>query len=228
MKQCLLKNWARLTAVVIPLCLLSMSLALAAQPLSAQLLTSAVTDPIGDASAVTPAVAPLGYQDIVNASVTLKDGRFVFVMDVASAIPSSPPLPHGVNLLEWSFRLRTDLSTCAFGFPFPPARSTASPELTHCSQYMVFVVWDGTGYVGMLVDRTRTVTGDVVVMPISFSIDFDRGEITASVESSKINAPESFRWISRTQTWFGQLGTIGYLVVDAAPAEGTFATWPNN
>ncbi len=189
--------------------------------------TSCVTDPVGDASAATPASGPLEYQDIVEACVTLKDGRFIFVMDVAAPLPNSPELPFGAKLLEWSFRLRTDLTTCASGFPYPPGKSTTSPELTHCAQYHVFILWDGTGFTGMFIDRTATSTGgEVVITPVSFNIK--GAEIIASVDAVLVGNAQSFRWISRTETWFSELGTLGYLVIDAAPEEGTSANWPNN
>jgi len=189
--------------------------------------TSVVLDAPHDIGAVSVPSGILAYQDIVKASVGFETGRFVFVMDVSDAIPNSAARPPGAKLLEWSFRLRTDLTTCASGFPYPPGASTTSPEITHCSQYMVFIVSDGTGFTGMLIDRTPSLTGgDAVVTPISFNIN--GAEIVASVDAALVGHPQSFRWISRTETWFSRLGTLGYAVIDAAPDEGTFALWPND
>jgi hypothetical protein len=194
-------------------------------PSAAAGLTSVMDDAIGDAVVTVNGTAVAAYQDIVQASVALSDGQFVLTMDVAAPIPDRPELPNGGRLLEWSFRLRTDLETCASGYPYPPAATLTSPEVTHCAQFMIFVVSDGTGFTGMLIDRTPSLAGEpAVVTPISFSVIGT--EITASIEAGLVGNPQAFRWISRTETWFGKLGSMGYAVVDAAPDEGLFAVWP--
>jgi hypothetical protein len=195
----------------------------AARPAAAQLVSGA-DDPAGDVSTTLNGTAVAAYQDIVEASIKLIDGRFVFAMEVAARIPARPELPNGANLLEWAFRLRTDLSTCASGYPYPPAATLTSPEVTHCAQFMVFIVSDGTRFEGMLIDRRPSVAGEpAVVTPIPFSISGTR--ITASIDAALVGNPQTFRWTSRTETWFSNLGSMGYAVIDAAPDEGLFETW---
>src|SRR5438105_388830 len=104
---------------------------------------SVIYDPIGDAAVTGQGTAVADYQDIVEVSVTLIDGRFMLVMNVAGPVPSRPPLPHGAKLIEWSFRLNTDLSTCPSGFPYVNGATLTSPEATHCAEYVVFIVSDG-------------------------------------------------------------------------------------
>ncbi len=194
---------------------------------SAASSTSTVTDPVGDTSISGQGTAVFPYQDIVRTSISSRDGTLIFVMELAAAIPRSPELPNGAKLLEWRFGLRTDMTTCASGFPYPPGASTTSPELTHCAQYMVFIVWDGKQFTGTLIDRTPSLTrGNAVVHPIAFQIT--GAEIVASVDSAMIGSPQHFTWITRTETWFSDLGSMGFVVIDAAPDEGTSASWPGN
>lgn len=189
--------------------------------------TSVVYDVSGDAAVTGQGTAVAPYQDITAVSVTSIDGKFVFVMDLAAALPSRPPMPHGAKLIEWSFRLNTDLGTCPSGYPYANGATLASPEATHCAEYLVFIVSDGSGFTGMLIDRTPALTGgNAVVTPIPFSIV--GAEITAWVNAAAVKNPASFRWTTRTETWFSELGSMGYVIVDAAPDEGFFATWPSH
>jgi hypothetical protein len=192
----------------------------AARPAAAQLI-SGVADPAGDVSTTVNGSRVEAYQDIVEASIELIDGQFVFAMEVAAPIPARPALPNGAKLLEWSFRLRTDLSTCASGYPYPPAATLTSPEVTHCAQFMIFVVSDGTGFLGMLIDRRSSDTA-VTTIPVTVR----ERNISASIDAALIGNPHGFRWTSRTETWFSNLGAMGYAVIDAAPDEGLFAIWP--
>src|SRR5206468_10521017 len=59
----------------------------ASRPAAAQLI-SVVDDPPGDAIITGSGTAVAAYQDIVDASIELKDGRFVFAMEVAAPIRS--------------------------------------------------------------------------------------------------------------------------------------------
>src|SRR5438876_6009635 len=68
--------------------------------------TSTVTDPAGDISITGQGTAVFPYQDIVRTSISSRDGTFIFVMELAAAIPTSPELPNGAKLLEWRFGLR--------------------------------------------------------------------------------------------------------------------------
>lgn len=195
-----------------------------AQPVSAAGLTSTVTDPVGDATYDKCCGhfyfdgTPAPYQDIVQVSISLRDGRFIFVTNVAAPIPSEPTLPPKAKLLEWSFRLDTDPTTFPSGFPFPKGN-------TRPAEFMVFIVWDGTSFTGILIDRTPTLTGgETLIIPILF--DIREEEITASVDASLMGSPGSFQWWAAAQVWTKELGTEGGLYgVDLAPDTG-WAPWP--
>ena len=51
-------------------------------------------------------------------------------------------------------------------------------------------------------------------------------EMSAVVDSSMLGNPQSFRWTTRTETWFTELGSTGYVIIDVAPDEGSFEIWP--
>jgi hypothetical protein len=202
-----------------------LAILVAATKASAAEPISVVDDAVGDADIGGNGTAVAEYQDIVQVSVALRGGRFVLAMELAAPLPDKFGLPNGAKLLEWGFRLRTDLGTCASGYPYPPAATLTSPEVTHCAQFIVFIVSDGTGFTGMLIDRTPSLAGrPPVVTPISFSISGT--QIAASIDAALVGNPQSFRWTARTETWFSDLGSMGYAIADAAPDEGSFATWP--
>src|SRR5712692_3294516 len=128
----------------------------APQPAAAQ--TSVVLDPLGDASSFGGVPAPL-FQDIVRVEVSKKFEVFRFVMEVADLIPARPPLePPGVTLLEWSFRLDTDPTTCPSGFPFDPGHLGAMADA------MVFVLWDGVSFTAFVIDRRPVLSGGKAVI----------------------------------------------------------------
>lgn len=182
--------------------------------------TSCVTDPVGDASVIDKSIVIAPYQDIIKACITLKGGRFFFVMDVAGPIPSSPALQPSVRLLDWSFRLNTDLATCPIGFPWAPG------DRIHCAKFVLFVLWDGTNFTGILIDRRPALTGgQAVITPIPFEIQ--GAEITAPVDAAMVGNPPSFQWRATTDVWLTELGTEAFFQPDSAPDSGT-ATWPNN
>lgn len=207
-------------SVAVHAMVLAASFALAlvsAVPATASSVTS-VTDPVGDASIHPQGILVPGYQDIVRASVTGGDGRFVFVMDLAAPVPAVPTLQPEVKLLDWSFRLNTDVTTAPRGFPWAPGDSI------HGAEFVIFIVYDGTSFSGILIDRTPTLGGgQPVITPISFAI---RGsEITASVPEGLIGTPSSFLWRATTDLWVAQLGTEAFWQPDSAPDTGSVA-WP--
>ena len=197
----------------------SMAVALiAAPPLSAASLTSVVTDPVGDTSVHDQAVVIAEYQDIVEASITLKGGKFILVMDVAAPIPSTPALPVGVKLLDWSFRLRTNSTAVPPGFPWAPG------DKIHPTEFVIFILWNGASFTGILIDRRPLLTGgEAIVTPIPFSIQ--GAEITASDDAVMIGNPQTFQWRSTTDIWFTDLGTEAFFQPDSAPDFGT-VPWP--
>jgi len=201
-----------LVAVVV----LLVGTALSTATVSAQ--TTVVTDPAGDASVKPHSLVIPAYQDILRASVTLGDGQFVFVMDVAGVVPSNPALQTGIKLLDWTFRLDTDATTVPSGFPWAPG------DRIHGAEFVIFVAWDGTRFTGSLIDRTPTlIGGEALVTPIPFTIQ--GSQIAASVEARLVGNPPSFLWRATTDIWFTQLGTEGFFQPDSAPDFGT-AAWP--
>lgn len=180
--------------------------------------TSVVTDPVGDAI-YSPGITGQAYQDIVEVSITQRHDGFTFGMDLAASIPDSPPLlPPGVERLTWSWHLDTDPNTAPCGFPH-------APGICVNSEFFVYVLWDGTTFTGLLVDRRPLLTGgEAVLTPVSFTID--GSGITAFVDGPMIGNPSSFGWRSVAAIWPGPLGTESHHTLDIAPDEG-FATWPS-
>ncbi len=192
--------------------------AVAMTPAASASSTSVVTDPVGDAI-YAPGITGQAYQDIVEVSITLRHGQFTFVMDLAAPIPDSPPLlPPGVARLTWSWHLDTDPNTAPCGFPH-------APGICANAEFFVYVLWDGTTFTGLLVDRRPLLTGEEAVLsPVSFTIEGSR--ITAFVDGAAIGDPSSFGWRSVAAIWAGPLGTESHLTLDNAPDQG-FATWPS-
>ena len=189
---------------------------LVAQPVSAA-LTSVVNDPVGDA-VLSPKITAPAYQDIVEAAITLKDGRFILVKDLAAPIPATPALPPGIVLVGWSWNLNTNPATFPAGFPFSPG-SPAPPE------FIVFMLWDGTGFTGIVIDRRPLLTGGEAIIT-SVPFDIKRAEITVRVDAGLLGDPSSFTWVSRTNDWATPFGTNSNFELDRAPNFGP-ATWPS-
>lgn len=184
-----------------------------AQPVSAG-LTSVVEDPVGDAFVDNPGIPFNAYQDIVQAAVTLKDGRFIVAMKLAGSVPSSPVLPPQIVLLDWSWYINTDPTTFPAGFPYSPG-GAPSPE------FIVLLVWDGTSFTTTLIDRRPLLTGgQALLTPVPFLI---KGSvITASVDAAQLDNPSSFGWSALTEDWETQLGTNSFHTIDFTAA----AQWP--
>ncbi len=193
---------------------------LLAQPVSAGGLTSTISDPAGDAFLWIPGGPAPGYLDIVGASVSLKDGRFVLSLNMAASIPASPVNPPGTKLLEWAWEFAADPTMRASGFPF--GQPASSPTL-----YMVQILWDGTISRGQFIDRTPLFTGgEAVVTPLAFGVK--GAEFTASVDATMIGSPSSFIWISTTRQWQADLGAYAWFPIDGAPDPNLGpASWPS-
>ena len=186
---------------------------------SAAALTSVVTDPVGDASS-TPGIAAPSYLDIAKASITLIHGQFVFVTDLAAPIPNSPPLlPPGVGLIDWAWQLNTDPTKTVCGFPGAPGAALCIPV-----EFIVIIFWDGTGFMGMLIDRRPLLTGGhAILTAVPFNIN--GSEVTASLSGVTIDSPSSFGWRALTDTWSAGFGTDSFHAPDFAP-DNRFAPWP--
>ena len=201
--------------------LASVTALLLAQPVGAAALTSVLEDPEGDMALpeeLSP-VARQAYQDIVRAEISKKDGTFVFTMEVAGRIPETPELaPPGVALLEWRWALNVNPDTFPAGFPFAPGAHAPA-------EYQVQILWDGTNFIGQLIDRTPLLTGgQAIVTPLSFRIK--GAEFKTSVNAAMVGDPSSFLWLVFTVDWPTPLGTNSFLTVDFAPNGGPI-TWPS-
>jgi len=92
------------------------------------------------------------------------------------------------------------------GFPFDPA-TVAPPE------FVVRVVWNGTSFSGVVIDRRPLLAGaEAVVVPVPFERS---GSVLATVVSaSLLGDPTSLQWISATQLYMAHDGTSGFCIMD--------------
>ncbi len=193
-----------------------------AQPVSAS-LTSVVTDPVGDAVLTAAGIAAPPYQDIVKASITFKDSRFIFLMDLAAPVPNNPPLlPPGTALIDWVWQLQTDPTLFPCGFPGAPGPAAFCPPF----EFVIGIVWNGTSFTGIFIDRRPLLMGgNAIVTVVPFNIK--GSEITASLSGAMIDSPSSFGWHALTTAWAGGFGTDSFFPVDSAPDNFAFAPWPS-
>jgi hypothetical protein len=174
-----------------------------AQPVWAQ--TSEVSDPVGDAYFRN---AP-AFQDVVFGRMTkTADGDFELLMELASPIPDSPPMPAQQRTeLWWGWNF--DLDTTAFpnGYPW---------GITRNSEFLFLVRWDGAQFTGTAIDRRPLLTGgEAVSTPVAF--DIDGTTIQAVLPFALIGeVPESFEWAPFTIGWAGPVGSEGVNVIDVA------------
>src|SRR3989454_589119 len=114
------------------------------------------------------------YQDIVRAE-TAKQGRdFVFVMELAAAVPDNPPPPPGADVIDWVLGLDTDPAAFPMGYPFGKNEASDKEFFIEHRQYRAGVAdpLDPTSSPGILIDRRPLLTGgQVVITPIQFSIE---------------------------------------------------------
>ena len=180
-----------------------------AETVSSAVLTSAVTDPVGDAVASQgEGLTGAAYQDIVGSGIDQTGGVFNLSMDVAAPIPANPVMPPGIKLQEWSWNLNTGPGLPG-GFPFAPGNA-APPE------FVVHVLWDGTTFTGTVIDRRPLLTGgEARTTAVSFVINGSR--VSASVNAAILGNPSSFTWIARTDDWPTLLGTNSVQTLDRAP-----------
>jgi len=183
-----------------------------AQPSWAASPTSVVTDPVGDVKKQVP-----GYQDVAQASMSQKDHSFVFSMDLAAAIPASPPVNPGTSL-EWDGCFDTDPSTFPQGFPVPPGQPSPC-------EFYVGTFWDGTSFFAILIDRRPLLSGgQAITTSVPFTVS--GAEVTATVDSALVGDPSCCGWLAFTYTLKGPIGSEGFTPVDFAPDVG-FASWPS-
>ena len=169
-------------------------------------LNCSVTDPTGDATAGQP------YQDIVKAGITSESGVFTFAMDVATDIPSNPPLPGGNSgALNWVWGMDTDPGFVS-GYPLPPG--DVQP-----TEFVIQVFFDKTGFHAQLVDRRPT--SDLnqkqkpIITPLTFSVQGSHIETYA--DANLMDSPSSFGWGAAADSWSGPFGGNSFTPVDHAP-----------
>ncbi len=179
---------------------------------------SVVTDATGDALYPDSALPASAFQDIVRAAVSLDGGTFALRIDLAAPVPSAPALFPGVKLMLWVWGIDTIPGTAPAGFPFVPGPEGAAP-----AEFLVWVIWDGGSFRGIVIDRRPLLTGgEATVTSVDFGIH--RASVTASVDASLLGSPSTFRWVSRTTDWLGPLGSLSAFIVDVAPNAGQ-AVW---
>ncbi len=174
------------------------------------------TDAQGDASASQGnGLGGKAYQDIVSAAVDAEGGTFTFAMDVAASVPAAPVLRGGITVQEWDWNLNTS-PALPRGFPFSSG-SAAPPE------FIVMVLWNGSAFTGVLIDRRPLLIGGEAV---SMSIPFDivGATISATVSATLLGDPSSFAWIARANDW-PHLGSSSIQTLDRAPDLAP-AFWP--
>ena len=181
--------------------------------------TSVAEDPEGDAfiffNFVEPQRAP-DYLDLIRGEVTLQGGIFDFKLTVAEPVPDEPYVPQG-RVLSWAFLIDTDPATFPTGFPVSPLG--AIPY-----EFIVYVLWDGTEFDAILLDRRPGLLGeDAIVTPIPFNIDGN--ELSTSVSRQMMDKPRFFVWSGNTTAVpsFGE--NEAFFPVDRVPDDGGM-TWP--
>ncbi len=183
--------------------------------------TSVAEDPLGDAFIfqilVEPQRAP-DYLDLIRGEVTLQGGIFIFKLTVAGPVPDEPFVPQG-RVIDWAWLIDTDPATFPTGFP-------VAPGIALPSEFCVEVLWDGTDFDAILIDRRPALLGeDAILTPIPFNIDGN--ELSASVSRRMMDRPRSFVWNGITDLFpsFGENNS--HLVVDFFPNDfATELTWP--
>jgi hypothetical protein len=147
--------------------------------------------------------------DIVGAETELIGGTIGFQMSVAARIPAAPPpTPPGTSQIEWDWALDTDPTTFPAGDPFPGGPGQARP-----AEFIVKVIWDGSSFSAILIDRTPLLSGEEAsITPLAFTISST--DIRADVPASLL--PSSFSWGAVTFYWSSPPGgTAGGHFVDS-------------
>ena len=171
-----------------------------------------VQDVKGDA-VMTGGEAP-GYLDLLEASVELRDGSFVFTHALVSGPPPTPRVPEGAAALGWSFCVDLDPMQSLRGYPMKTVRMPC--------EVIVHTRWDGKALAGMVFDRRPLADGNAATTT-TLAPAADGSSISESVPASVLGVASSFQWSAFTEE-LGELGTDFVHHVDAAGP----ATWPAN
>jgi hypothetical protein len=174
-----------------------------------------VTDPVGDflGQAVgtlrpNPCEGPgcEPWHDIVQASVLRDGGLLRLAMTVAEPVPAAPPQRAGGKKDVWAWNLDTDPATAPQGFPFDPATVAAS-------EFVVRVIWDGTSFSGIVIDRRPLLTGgQASITPVGFEVN--GSSLTAIVDLPLLGNPSSLKFRAATQDYVAFDGTGGFFAED--------------
>ncbi len=185
--------------------------------------TSAVVDAVGDVKKKTPA-----WLDIVSASITRKDGRFVFEAQLAAQIPPEPALdplvPKQIDHLGIAYALDTDSTTAPVGYPF----GQNSPNVF---EFFLGVFWNptgsfamGTGFVGLLFDRRPLLTGGQATIT-AIPINIQGNRVSIVLDAAALDDPATFAWAAFTELDMHAHPPDEWCCEDIAP-DATLATWP--
>ena len=189
---------------------------LSSQPLLAAPRTSVLEDPEGDTFLVQGAP---DYMDLIRGEVSLQSGIFLFKFEVAGPVPDEPDLEPPGMVISWEWLLDTDPATFPSGFPVPPGFSDRV-------EFDILVLWDGTQFDAILVDRRPSLFGEeVIVTPIPFNIEGN--ELSVSVSRRMMDKPKSFVWGGLTAIWSAAVDeNFSIHPADAFAGNLAAGTWP--
>jgi hypothetical protein len=185
--------------------------------------TSIVTDPIGDVKNKAPT-----WLDLTSGSITRRDDRFRFELDMAAPVPANPTLDPAVpahsDHVCIGTGLETDPTSAPVGYPF-------GKNEANFAEFYVAVCWNptgsfglGTGFVGLLIDRRPLLTGQpALVVPAELTIAGN--QVTVSVEAAALGDPSTLAWVTFTEIANQGDPNDAAWFPDSAP-DATFATWP--
>lgn len=156
--------------------------------------TSSATDPHGDQRGNRP-----DYRDVVKAQIIKRADSVVFRAEVAGPVPQRPALPPSIVELVWEWLVQSDIREPT-GFP-NLAGSRHWPEL------QAQLVWSGSEFKAVIIDRRPTFTGgEVVLKSIPFTIDGVQLELRAAW--SEIAMPNKFDWMMIANDWLVPRGEV--------------------
>jgi len=138
---------------------------------------------VGDAEGdfTTNAVNTGPYMDVVSAKVQQRhDGSLSFLMELAGAIPD---VPTETDLI-WPFHIDTD--------------PNASPGGLYVD-YIVRVRWLGGAFVGQVVHRFTTNTGEVGLTIAGVPFEINGATVKLTVDPALLGSPNSFDWNAATR-----------------------------
>ena len=166
---------------------------------------STASDPLGDTfKSNTPA-----YRDFVRGQLTrTAGGDYTLLMEVAEAVPASPPRhSQASNEMWWFWVFDLDPTVRPKGYPWHES-GTQNPDWGRPPEFVVCVSWDGTRFAGTAIDRRPILTGgEAILTPVPFRINGTI--IEADLASELLGAVAPFTWGPFTMDWSGPVGGEG-------------------